>query len=219
MIARLIQSHPYRLIEFLVLCITIPTLIIINVWAPFMFFFLWAVCLYTFLIHRATQRESLRHMWNWGAVTWHNMKPVLVRWVLASIAMALFLWWYNGERLFYLPQNSPQIIFALFFLYPVLSALPQEFIFCTFFFDRYKRYFGAGMGMVLASAIAFAYAHVLYINPVAPLLSFFGGLIFALTYMKHRSLALVTIEHGLYGNSLFIIGLGWYFYSGAVVGG
>ena len=40
--------------------------------------------------------------------------------------------------------------------------------------------------------------------------------IFASTYSKTKSLALVTIEHGLYGISLFLIGLGWYFYGGAV---
>ena len=72
--------------------------------------------------------------------------------------------------------------------------------------------------MVIASAIIFAYAHVLYINWVAPSLGIIAGLIFADTFRKHRSLALVTIEHGLYGNALFVIGLGWYFYSGAVAG-
>ena len=72
--------------------------------------------------------------------------------------------------------------------------------------------------MVLASSVVFAYAHVLFINPVAPTLSFIAGLIFASTYMKTRSLALVSIEHGLYGNAMFIIGLGWYFYSGSMRG-
>jgi membrane protease YdiL (CAAX protease family) len=96
----------------------------------------------------------------------------------------------------------------------VLSALPQEFIFCSFFFERYKAFFGEGRGMIVASAVVFAYAHCLYLNPVAPTLSLLGGLIFASTYRKTKSLALVTIEHGLYGNALFLIGLGTYFYSG-----
>ena len=100
--------------------------------------------------------------------------------------------------------------------YPVFSALPQEFIFCSFFFARYAPFFGTGRGMVLASAVIFAYAHVLYINPIAPVMSLLGGLIFAQTYWKSKSLALVTIEHSLYGISLFFSGLGWYFYSGNV---
>jgi membrane protease YdiL (CAAX protease family) len=101
-------------------------------------------------------------------------------------------------------------------LYPVLSALPQEFIFCTFFFWRYADFFKSERAMILASAVVFAYAHVLFINWVAPVLGFIAGLIFARTYAQSRSLALVTIEHGLYGNAVFLIGLGWYFFHGAV---
>jgi len=84
-------------------------------------------------------------------------------------------------------------------------------------FERYKKFFKSDIAMIIASAVVFAYAHVLYINWVAPFLSFIAGLIFATTYSKTKSLALVTIEHGLYGNVLFLIGLGWYFYGGAVV--
>ena len=145
------------------------------------------------------------------------MKPILIRWVLASIAMLAFTYFYDPERLFYLVEERPQIIPYLFVMYPILSALPQEFIFCSFFFERYQGIFKSERAKIIASAIVFAYAHVLFINFVAPPLSFIAGLIFALTYSKTRSLALVTIEHGLYGNVLFIIGLGWYFYHGAVV--
>ena len=139
-----------------------------------------------------------------------------MRWVLASIGMIGFLYFYDPARMFYLPLQKPEIIPFFLFAYPVISAFPQEFIFCSFFFNRYERYFGNGKAMIWASAITFAYAHILYINPVAPTLSLLGGLIFAQNFAKYRSLALVTIEHGLYGNSLFVIGLGWYFYSGSV---
>lgn len=184
-----------------------------------MFAFLWAVAGYTFLIYRYNYFESYKTLWQWDAVSWQNMKPILLRWIPASIAMVLFILWYDPERAFFLPKHAPHIIPGLVAGYPIISALPQEFIFCTFFFARYKPFFGTGKLMVLASAIVFAYAHILYINPVAPTLSFIGGLIFALTFLKHRSLALVTIEHSLYGMTLFMTGLGWYFYSGGVVGG
>lgn len=215
--ARAALRHPvYLLIEFLILCILIPTLIIVNTWAPMMFLFLWGASLYSFGIHKYTTQKTLKDIWKWDAVTWDALKPILLRWALASVVMLLFLIWYDPDRLFYLAQNRPAFLPILMVMYPALSALPQELIFCTFFFARYARYFGTGKYMVLASAFTFAYAHILYINPVAPTLSFIGGLIFAMTYLKTKSLALVTIEHGLYGNSLFIIGLGWYFYSGSV---
>lgn len=204
------------LLEFTLLCIVLPTIIITFRLAPFMFVFLWSTATLCWLIHKNTVYESLKRLWKWESVTWENMKPILLRFVICAVLMVVFVYFYSPDRLFYLPREKPYVVLFLLFLYPVLSALPQEFIFCTYFFDRFKPFFGQGLAMIIASAIVFAYAHVLFINWVAPTLSFIAGLIFAKTYAEHRSLALVTIEHGLYGNWLFIIGLGWYFYGGAV---
>lgn len=182
-----------------------------------MFVFLWGATLYGFLIMRRFHWVGFRKLWKWDSMTWDNLKPLLIRCGLSCIFMVMFLWWYDPDRLFYVIENRPQIIPGLLVAYPILSACPQEFIFCSFFFIRYAPFFKDGWPMILASAIIFSYAHMLYINPVAPGLGFIAGLIFAHTYHKTRSLALVTIEHGLYGNALFLSGLGWYFYSGSVI--
>jgi len=203
-------------LEFIILCLVIPGIIIFGRFAPYMFAFLWGATLYALIITRLYYFQGWKEIWRVEAVTWGNMKPILIRWILASIAMLIFAVFYDPERLFYIPKERPEIIPAILFLYPVISALPQEFIFCTFFFKRYEPFFGSGKWMIAASAMIFAYVHILYINPVAPILSLAGGILFALTYQKHKSLALVTIEHGLYGNALFLIGLGHYFYSGGV---
>lgn len=216
MIAK-IRQKPLLFLEFILLCLVIPGVLIGFKLAPFMFAFLWGAALYGFLILRYFHWESFGHLWKWEAVTWENMRFILLRWVGASVFMLAFLLWYDPDRLFYIFQYRPEIIPALMVGYPLLSALPQELVFCSFFFARYAPFFLGGWPMILASSTIFAYAHVLYINPVAPALGFIAGLIFALTYAKTKSLALVTIEHGLYGNSLFLIGLGWYFYSGSVV--
>lgn len=210
------NTRSFILFEMVVLCLIIPGIIIGMRLAPFMFAFLWGASAYCLFIMRAHHKDRLKILWNWQAITVKNMTPVILRWMVASAGMVLFIMWYDPERLFYIQHHNPDLIPKLMVLYPVLSALPQEFIFCSFFFARYAPLFGQGWKMILMSAVTFAYAHVLYINPVAPTLSLLGGLIFAQSYAKHKSLALVTIEHGLYGNSLFIIGLGWYFYSGAV---
>lgn len=182
-----------------------------------MFGFLYGAALYAFTILKFTDERTLKEYWKWSAVKWTNMKPLLIRFAFACVGMFLFLLWYDPDRIFGLLNREPAFIPILLVAYPVLSAFPQELVFCTFFFARYHVFFGTGKGLVIASAIIFAYAHILYINPVAPTLSLLGGYIFAQTYAKTKSLALVTIEHGLYGNALFLIGLGWYFYSGSVV--
>jgi membrane protease YdiL (CAAX protease family) len=181
-----------------------------------MFLFLWSAAIYCWAVLRFQHHEHLKGLWKWDAVTWENMKPILTRWVFASIGMLAFIYFYDPERVFFLVKERPQIIPFLLLMYPLLSALPQEFIFCSFFFERYKAFFKTQTVMIIASAVVFAYAHVLFINIVAPSLSLIAGVIFAMTYAKTKSLALVTIEHGLYGNVLFLVGLGWYFYGGAV---
>ena len=100
--------------------------------------------------------------------------------------------------------------------YPFFSALPQEFIFCKFFFARYKSFFGENTLMVAMSSLAFCLGHILFINWVAPVLGLVGGIIFAGTYKKTKSLLMVSIEHSLYGDTLFFIGLGWFFWGGSV---
>lgn len=213
---RYMQSRLLIGLEFLILCIGVPGLIIYYELAPQMFSFLWGASLYGLIIMRYIYHDHLRDIWKWRAVTRGNLRPVIMRWLLACIGMYIFIEWYAPSRTFAFAAQEPLFVVFLCFAYPVLSALPQEFVFCSYFFERYTPLFGKGLTMVIASAIVFAYAHCLYLNPVAPALSLLGGLVFAMTYLKTRSLALVTIEHSLYGNVLFIMGLGYYFYGGAV---
>ena len=211
------QSKILLAVEFVLLCIALPTVIIAYKLAPHMFAFLWGAAGFCFLMLRTQHKGFLSNIWKWEAATWNAMKPILIRWVFASIGMIAFIYFYDPEKMFGIFERTPWY-FPIFLciMYPILSALPQEFIFCSFFFERYKKFFPTDKIMIIASAIVFAYAHVLFINWVAPTLSVIAGLIFAHTYAKSKSLALVTIEHGLYGNVLFLVGLGWYFYGGAV---
>lgn len=213
-----LRARLFLIFEFVMLCLVVPGIIILGRHAPYMFPFLWGATLYCFLIWRGLDFEGWKSLWRWDQVTWPHMKPILMRWVFACIGMMGFIYFYATERMFNLITERPDILPWLLLMYPLISALPQEFIFCNFFFRRYKPFFGEGKWMVLASAVIFAYVHILYINPVAPVLCLAGGLIFAITFKKHHSLALVTIEHALYGNALFLIGLGQYFYSGGVSG-
>jgi membrane protease YdiL (CAAX protease family) len=204
-------------LEFVLLCIVWPTIIIVLKLAPYMLLFLWAAWAACWSIYRHYHFTQLRTLWKWRAVNRKNMTPIIIRWVICSLLMVAFTMWYDPERLFYIPRENPKLLLFLLFFYPVFSALPQEFIFCTFFFQRYKVFFTTQNARILASALVFAYAHVLFINPVAPTLSFIAGLIFASTFAKTRSLALVTIEHSMYGLVLCAVGLGWYFWGGALI--
>ena len=98
---------------------------------------------------------------------------------------------------------------------PDLLGLSQELIFRTFFFHRYRRLFGP-VGLVVASGIAFGVAHLFFNNWIAPVMTTVGGMLFALTYRQSRSTLQACLEHALWGDFLFTIGLGWYFYGGSI---
>jgi hypothetical protein len=70
--------------------------------------------------------------------------------------------------------------------------------------------------MVIASGVSFGLAHLFFANWIAPLLSSVGGILFAITYAQTSSTVLVSIEHAIWGNFIFTIGLGWYFYGGSI---
>jgi membrane protease YdiL (CAAX protease family) len=70
--------------------------------------------------------------------------------------------------------------------------------------------------MIVASAAAFAFLHIVFRNTLAVALTFAGGLLFAFRYAETDSLLTSSVEHALYGCWLFTVGLGQYFYHGTI---
>jgi membrane protease YdiL (CAAX protease family) len=100
--------------------------------------------------------------------------------------------------------------------YPVLSVYPQELAFRAYFFHRYAPVFRSKIAMILASAVAFGYAHIILHNWIAIIFTTVGGLLFAVTYWRTRSLLATCLEHAIYGCYIFTVGWGWYFYGGSL---
>ncbi len=99
------------------------------------------------------------------------------------------------------------------FLYPVFSALPQEFIYRRFFFARYADLF-TEKELVFLSALLFGIMHIVFGHWFSVVLSTIGGFLFARTYLFSRSLLITTFEHSLYGIVIFTFGFDSYFYDG-----
>jgi uncharacterized protein len=119
------------------------------------------------------------------------------------------------ELLFGFVREKPLFWLIVMVMYPLISVVPQEIIFRRYMFDRYKTAFSPRV-LVLVSGVGFGFAHIVFGNWVAPVLCVIGGIMFAQTYARTRSLALVSLEHALYGDFIFTLGLGRYFYHGAV---
>jgi uncharacterized protein len=82
-------------------------------------------------------------------------------------------------------------------------------------FARYAPAFGNGKGIVVASAAAFAYVHIVFGSWISVVLSAVGGAILAVRYQQTQSLFTASVEHSLYGILVCTVGLGTYFYPGA----
>jgi membrane protease YdiL (CAAX protease family) len=144
-----------------------------------------------------------------------SVQHMLLRFVAVGVFLTLFTWILFPDLFLRLPRERPGLWLMILCLYPLLSVAPQEFLFRTYFMQRYVPVFGDGRGMLWANAFFFGWAHLFFLNWVAPVLSLLGGLLITLTWQKTRSFKWVCIEHALYGQFVFTSGIGWWFYTGS----
>jgi membrane protease YdiL (CAAX protease family) len=136
------------------------------------------------------------------------------------VGVALTIW--LGLRLFApglawsLVRPHPVFWAVVMVAYPAVSVYPQGLLYRAFFFERYVELFPNKWAMILASAVAFTFLHIIFRNWLAVSLTFAGGLLFAARYQETESLATSSFEHALYGCWLFTVGLGQYFYHGTI---
>lgn len=175
---------------------------------------LWGAALYAGFIMRRMPGFSWRRLWNGNGWLPAHRKAAIIRFVLLSAAVMLLARIIAPERLLSFPMQRPWFWLLVMVLYPVLSVMPQEFLLRGFFFRRYAPLFGNSWTMIIASAFAFGFVHVVFHNAVAPLLSFIGGIIIGRSYTQHRSLKWAAVEHAAYGCMVFTVGLGFYFLVG-----
>ncbi len=145
-----------------------------------------------------------------------HFKAMAMSFLMVLPIFLVWTWALMPAHFFRFPQERPGVWLLVMILYPFLAALPQEIIFRCFFFHRYRDILSRPWAMILVNGLSFGLFHMFYNNPVAPVLTTLGGCLFAWRYHRSGSLPLVAIEHGLWGNMLFTIGLGWYFYSGSI---
>lgn len=214
---QLLYSRAYLAAEFLMIVLVVPFLMMGKLKGGLLFAVLWLVLIYCIWIYRRLRpEETIKSFWDGGALRDRALwKPILARFAVSAVAMLGLLFVLNPEKFLELPSERPRLWLTIMFFYPMISVIPQEFIFRTYFFERYKALFPTHNAMVTASALAFGFAHIVLQNWVAVVLTTVGGFYFASTYRKRRSMALVWAEHAIYGCFLFTIGLGTYFYSGA----
>jgi membrane protease YdiL (CAAX protease family) len=200
--------------EFLVLFVALPLAFRFK---PFPFPpipALWLVMAYCLFRLRSDASFKRRALWSP-----ESFPPLALQIALTFLAIALLLglsvYFLRPQLLFNFVRRAPIFWGVVMLLYPVLSVYPQGIIYRAFFFHRYRGLFPGTLQLILASAVAFAFVHIIFRNPLAVAFTFIGGLLFAWRYQETGSLFTSSLEHALYGCLMFTIGLGEYFYKGA----
>ncbi len=146
-----------------------------------------------------------------------GLRAVLLAFVPLAAAAGVCVWLLLPHRFLAFPRQNTETWAMIMVLYPVFSVYPQEVIFRAFIFHRYRAIFRSDWAKIVASAIVFGLAHTMFNTWIAVVMTIVGGLLFAWTYARTRSTVFAAIEHALWGDFIFTIGLGAYFYGGSAL--
>ncbi|MFD2561054.1 CPBP family glutamic-type intramembrane protease [Aquimarina rubra] len=135
-------------------------------------------------------------------------RETIIKLAIVIIITSLYVFWMAPDKLFSIVIKKPYLWVMILFVYTFLSVWPQEIIYRTFFYNRYQSLVQNKWLFVFINAVLFSLAHMFLRSFLVQLLTFLGGLLFAFTYQKTKSTTLVSIEHAIYGNWLFTVGMG-----------
>lgn len=200
------NSVLYKSIEFFVIFILIPISFAISYssWIKLAIGFIGFLYIIYVLLKIEKEKFRIAKNLNWKLF----FKQTLFKFIGIVCVTALFVWFTNKEALFNVLLNKPKLWLFILFIYSIFSVYPQELIYRTFYFKRYHSFFKNNNLAIFLNAIVFSLGHIFFRNSLVLVLTFLGGLLFAITYNKTRSTLLVSIEHAIYGCWLFTVGMG-----------
>ncbi|HOY72965.1 MAG TPA: CPBP family intramembrane metalloprotease, partial [Tenuifilaceae bacterium] len=137
---------------------------------------------------------------------------LILRVVAATIVIVVFSYYLLPDKFLIMPREQPLMWAMIMIFYPVWSAFTQEVIYRTYFFHRYGAAIPNEKVLALVNGLLFGFLHIIFRNWVAVIGATLMGLLWAFSYLKHRSLLVVSIEHSIVGDMLYTFGLGYFFY-------
>lgn len=184
------------------------------------FLVLWPGALICLFVMLADRRFDRRQLWNAAAVRKH-LPAVLLRWALLGPVVVAAIWLITPDWFLGFPRRRPEIWAIVMAGYPIASVYPQGLVYRALFLHRYRAVGNGDWLWYVLSGVCFGWVHWIFFKqadsiPVAVILATAGGILFARTYLKSRSLLVSSIEHALYGCTIFTFGWGKFFYHGAL---
>jgi membrane protease YdiL (CAAX protease family) len=201
----------YLLTEFVLLFLFFPLLLLFEGDLMHPSSILFPLVVFIFIILRFQTDFKWKELWHFPVTRPSLLSHLGIAFVVSLLLLG-WVYYFDRDNLFNLPAGNWKLWLLMTIFYPLFSVFTQEIIFRTYIFRRYERLFGNGMTIILISALVFSFAHIFYFHPVSLVLTFILGLYLGLIYQKTRSVLFASFMHGLYGNMVFTIGLGQYFW-------
>lgn len=200
------QSVTYKLTEFFLIFIILPVSFILNY--PFLVKALLAVSGFVYVVYVLVKVEGNEFKVA-PNLRWKSFcTGVFIKFIIIAVLTIAYMLLTAKSDLFHVLYQKPKLWVVILFAYAMFSVYPQELIYRTLYFQRYASFFKSKSLFVFINASVFSMAHLFYRNPLVLLMTFLGGILFALTYDKTKSTLLVSIEHAIYGFWLFTVGMG-----------
>ena len=202
----MIESRIYKSLELFVLFVLIPVQLVLD-WsirgrlAIAILGFIYVIGVTLFIVKPKFVKLS-KTVWS------QFLKSTGVKFFIIALLGIIYVYYKIPDKLFYVVIEKPKVWLFFLGVYSLISVLPQEFLYRTFFFERYSELFLSKTLFIILNAGLFSLAHLFFANSLVMLLTFIGGLLFAYTYSKTNSVILVIIEHILYGCWLYTLGMG-----------
>tara|TARA_B100000809_G_C15118132_1_gene523217 strand:+ start:1969 stop:2595 length:627 start_codon:yes stop_codon:yes gene_type:complete len=200
------QSTVYKCTELFLIFILVPVSFAIDypIWIKMVIGVLgFSYILFLLLRVQKNKFKIAKHL-NWTTF----FKRTLIQLSIIALLTSAYVWFVDPLSLYVVVLNKPVLWVMILFFYSFFSVYPQELIYRTFYFQRYQSLFKNESLFLIVNAMLFSLAHLFFRNGLVMILTFLGGLLFALTFKKTKSTLLVTIEHAIYGCWLFTVGMG-----------
>ena len=202
----MLNRNSYKIIELLLLFFVLPASLALTIPPVLKVIFVLTGVIYCILVtvklKLITKKEFYElHLSN-------HWKSIALSFLVIIVASSVFMYIRDRGNLFIVVRENPLLWLFILFFYTVFSAYPQELLYRSYFFKRYGQIFNNPVYLLALNILAFPVAHLMFRNLLVLLVTFIGGILFTLTYYRSRSVMLTSIEHAIYGNWLFTVGMG-----------
>lgn len=200
------SSRRYLIIELILLFVFMPFMLLIPVLIPIKVGVVLLGVIYIVTVTIRKRLVSKKSLYLWPKKPY--WKYVFLRFLILITISTALMYFFNSEKLFIVLKTNIWFWLMLSAFYSIFSVYPQEFLYRSFFFARYSNLVKNPAWFIVINAVVFSLAHVGFKNLLVLALTFIGGVVFAITYSKTKSLLFTSIEHAIYGGWLFTVGAG-----------